>query len=139
MYASAYYKYFEDRFINILHTHDCMNSWGLSTSIDLYGCNPELIRDPIVVRDFMAKLVKVIDMVPYGPCIVERFGTGNKEGLSAVQLIETSCITAHFAEDSNSAYIDVFSCKDYLPDEAAMFAADFFDAADCIYVPLVRE
>lgn len=123
----------------MLCTSSCMNSWGLSTAIDLYGCNPKLIRDPDTIRDFMSRLVKVIDMVPYGPCIVERFGTGTKEGYSAVQLIETSCITAHFAEDSNSAYIDVFSCKDYIPEEAATFAADFFDAADCLCVPLVRE
>jgi len=116
-----------------------MNSWGLSTSIDLYQCNPERIRDPEQIRIFILGLCEVIDMIPYGDTIIERFGTGTKEGYSAVQLIETSCITAHFAEDTNTAYLDVFSCKDYDPEVAALYSAEFFDAKDTEYVPLVRR
>lgn len=116
-----------------------MNSWGLSTSIDLYQCNADRIRDHEAIRRFMLELCQVIDMIPYGNTIVERFGTGDKEGYSAVQLIETSCITAHFAEDTNTAYIDVFSCKEYDPEVAALYCAEFFDAQDTEYVPLVRR
>ena len=32
-----------------------------------------------------------------------------------VQLIETSLISGHFANDTNSAYLDIFSCKGYDP------------------------
>lgn len=116
-----------------------MNSWGLSTAVDLIGCNPETIRDPEAIGRYIRELVQVIDMVPYGPCIVERFGHDDKEGYSAVQLIETSCITAHFAEDTNKAYIDIFSCKEYDPEVAALFSMEFFEAIDCEYTPMVRK
>jgi len=47
-------------------------------------------------------------------------------GYSVVQLIETSCVSGHFAEDSNSVYIDIFSCKFYEQDKAVEFTKDFF-------------
>ena len=50
-------------------------------------------------------------MVPYGKPKVVMFGTGNKKGYTLVQLIETSNITAHFVEEKNDMYLDVFSCK----------------------------
>jgi S-adenosylmethionine decarboxylase len=43
-----------------------------------------------------------------------------------VQLIETSLVSAHFAEDSNAVYLDIFSCKWYDADAAAAFATEFF-------------
>jgi S-adenosylmethionine/arginine decarboxylase-like enzyme len=44
------------------------------------------------------------------------------------QLIETSLVSAHFADNSKAIYLDVFSCAPYDPDEAAAFAAHFFKA-----------
>ncbi len=43
-----------------------------------------------------------------------------------VQLIETSLISAHFANLTNTTYLDVFSCKPYDPDVVAQFARDYF-------------
>ena len=54
-----------------------------------------------------------IEMVPYGQPWVQRFGEGNKAGYTLVQLIETSNIVAHFCDETNDAYIDVFSCKEF--------------------------
>lgn len=44
------------------------------------------------------------------------------------QLIETSPVSGHLAEESDSAYIDIFSCKGYPPYRAAAFCRDFFGA-----------
>jgi S-adenosylmethionine/arginine decarboxylase-like enzyme len=44
------------------------------------------------------------------------------------QLIETSLISAHFANQSNTTYLDVFSCKAYDPEVVAQFAKQFFKA-----------
>ncbi len=44
------------------------------------------------------------------------------------QLIETSLVSAHFANLTNTTYLDVFSCKDYDPEKAASFAKNFFGA-----------
>jgi len=116
-----------------------MNSWGLSTSIDLYGCDPIKIRDKDMLYNWVIQLCELIDMKRFGEPTIVHFGHDGKEGYSVIQLIETSCITAHFAEDTNAAYIDVFSCKDYIPETVATFCADYFDADDVICVPLVRE
>ena len=104
-------------------------AWGLSSSIDCYNCDPLLIRDSIAVKRFTAELIELIDMKAYGPCHVVHFGEDEKvAGLSMFQLIETSCISAHFANKSNAAYIDIFSCKTFNPEIAAKFCQKFFMA-----------
>jgi S-adenosylmethionine decarboxylase len=52
-------------------------------------------------------------MVPYGEPQVVMFGSGNKKGYTLVQLIETSNITAHFVEETDDLFLDVFSCKEF--------------------------
>jgi len=52
-------------------------------------------------------------MVPYGSPLIRHFGEGDKLGYTLVQLIETSSIVAHFCEETNDAYIDIFSCKPF--------------------------
>ena len=49
-------------------------------------------------------------------------------GYTLVQLIETSSITAHFSENTGSIYLNVFSCKEFDPDDAAMFCKKYFGA-----------
>jgi S-adenosylmethionine/arginine decarboxylase-like enzyme len=52
-------------------------------------------------------------MVAYGSPQIVHFGSDGKAGYTLVQLIETSNICAHFVEENNSMYLDVFSCKDF--------------------------
>lgn len=104
-------------------------AWGLSSSIDCYDCDPLLIRDITAVKQFTKELIALIKMKAYGPCHVVHFGEDEKvAGLSMFQLIETSCISAHFANKSNAAYIDIFSCKTFDPEIAAKFCQKFFMA-----------
>ena len=104
--------------------------WGISLSIDLYQCNPETIRDANAIKDFVNELIEVIDMKAFGLCHVVHFGKDERvAGYSMFQLIETSCISGHFANQSNNAYIDVFSCKPFSAEDAAAFCQEFFEAA----------
>ena len=65
-------------------------------------------------------------MVGYGPPRVVMFGTGSKKGYTLVQLIETSNITAHFVEEFNDIYLDIFSCKPFqVADALAVFRSYF--------------
>jgi S-adenosylmethionine decarboxylase len=41
------------------------------------------------------------------------FGSGDKAGYTLVQLIETSNICAHFVDEDDTMYLDVFSCKPF--------------------------
>lgn len=76
---------------------------------------PKTIRSKENIRIFTKTLVKDINMVAYGEPQIVMFGTGNKKGYTLVQLIETSNICAHFVEESNDMYLDVFSCKTFDP------------------------
>jgi hypothetical protein len=43
-----------------------------------------------------------------------------------VQLIETSLISAHFANLTHTVYLDVFSCKTYDPEVVRQFSQTSF-------------
>ena len=55
------------------------------------------------------------------------------------QLIETSLISAHFANQSNTTYLDVFSCKAYDPKTVVEFAKSFFKAKKVKRHTVLRE
>ena len=101
-------------------------SWGYHLIVNAAGCDPEAIRSKDVIQRFSEELVKRIDMVAYGKPQIVRFGTSVQKGYTLVQLIETSCISAHFSEDTNEVYLDVFSCKTFRKKDALdVFAAYF--------------
>lgn len=107
------------------------NTWGLSTSIDLYGCNPETIREARAIKRYIDELCELIEMKQFGETQIVNFGEDEKvAGFSMVQLIETSLISGHFANKTNNAYIDIFSCKYYEPSVAVEFTKKFFEAKE---------
>jgi S-adenosylmethionine decarboxylase len=104
--------------------------WGMLTSVDLYDCNPDTIRDADKIKQYVAELCRLIDMKRFGECQVVHFGEEERvAGYSMIQLIETSLISGHFANLTNSAYIDIFSCKAYDPDTVVEFSRAFFRAS----------
>lgn len=104
--------------------------WGLLTSIDAKNCDSSLIRSADAIKDYVIKLCNLIQMKRFQDTIVVNFGEDEKvAGYSMVQLIETSLISGHFANLTDSAYIDVFSCKLYDPHQAAEFTKNYFNAA----------
>lgn len=82
------------------------------------------------IKNFSNQLVKEIDMVPYGDPQIVNFGTGDKQGYTLVQLIETSNICAHFANELNAVFLDVFSCKEFDKDVVIRLVGEYFDAGD---------
>jgi S-adenosylmethionine decarboxylase len=105
--------------------------WGLSASIDLYKCDGSIIRDGEKIKEFVKELCSKLGLKRFGETVVVNFGGNEKvEGFSMTQLIDTSLISGHFANKTNNAYIDVFSCKLFDPKEAAEFSKEFFKAED---------
>jgi len=107
--------------------------------LDAAGCSPKMIGSQTVVTSFAKTLVKRIEMVPFGEPQVVMFGSGNKKGYTLVQLIETSNICAHFVEENNSMYLDVFSCKNFDPAVVKETVYEFFDAQKFNIKVLVRQ
>ena len=114
-------------------------SWGYHLLINAAGCNPEAIRSKETIQKFSEELVKGIDMVAYGAPHIVRFGTSVQKGYTLVQLIETSNITAHFSEDSNEVYLDVFSCKPFQQKDAIAIFKQFFHPVKMTKEFLVRQ
>jgi S-adenosylmethionine/arginine decarboxylase-like enzyme len=103
-------------------------AWGLSTSVDLQDCHPETIQDRKHIEAYVIALCELIGMKRYGECQIVHFGEGRVAGYSMIQLIETSLISGHFANDTNRAYLDIFSCKGYDPKIVEAFSKKFFGA-----------
>lgn len=115
-------------------------SWGLYTSVDLKGCDPASIRDPEKIRRFIIELCDLIDMHRFGEPQIIHFGPNERvAGFSMTQLIETSLVSGHFANETNAAYLDIFSCKEYEPSKAAEFCRNFFEAQSATYRVLFRD
>lgn len=106
--------------------------WGIASSFDLYDCTPETIRDAEAIKKFVVELCDLIEMKRFGDTVVVHFGEDEKvAGFSMTQLIETSLISAHFANLTNAVYLDVFSCKPYDPAVVEEFALRFFGGSRC--------
>lgn len=107
--------------------------WGIASSIDIYDCNHEKIRDAEYIKRFVKDLCDLIEMKRFGETQVVHFGEDEKvAGFSMVQLIETSLISAHFANLTNTTYLDVFSCKPYDPEVVKNFAQGYFGGRDSL-------
>lgn len=113
--------------------------WGKLGVINLYKCNPHKIRSKREIKKFMKQLCIEINMIVHGPCIVERFGEGSLEGISAMQLIETSSIAVHCDEIENRTFLDIFSCRDFDVKKAKEFSKKFFEASKATALEIIRK
>jgi S-adenosylmethionine/arginine decarboxylase-like enzyme len=101
----------------------------MECQIDLKNCNPLYIRDAEYIRNFVVKLCDLIGMKRYGETQIVNFGQDPRvSGYSMTQLIETSLVSAHFAEQTNAIYLNIFSCKEFSPRKAAEFCKKKFRA-----------
>lgn len=89
--------------------------WGYHLTLDCHDCDRESIKSIDGVKEFIKELMKRIDMKPIGETRVEYTAAEfpDKAGLTAVQIIVTSTIVAHFIDSTGDLYLDVFSCKQF--------------------------
>lgn len=116
---------------NTLEKEETQEYWGISANIDLYNCDLALMQNEDAIREFVRLLCDRIKMRRYGETQVVFFGDEPRvQGFSMMQLIETSLVSAHFADASRTIYLDVFSCAPYEPEDAAKFTAEYFKASE---------
>lgn len=109
--------------------------WGTEVSIDLKDCIPDAIRDDGSIIQFVLDLCELIKVKPHGKCMLVRFGASPRvAGYSMVQLIDASLISGHFVEETNAAYLNVFSCRSFDPWTVVAFARDWFGAKSLHYI-----
>lgn len=112
--------------------HEGKRYYGKHMLVHLTECN-EAILEMDSVKEFITNLVESIDMVAFGECHCHRFGEGEEVGLSAVQMIYTSNITLHTNDLHREAYLDVFSCKDYLEEDVIKSVKNVFNPKSVDY------
>lgn len=95
-------------------------------AIDLHDCDRALLSDPDNIRRFVPAVIEGVGMQPHGPLAVDRFGDGELEGWSALQFLETSSITLHADEVFARCFVDIFSCRPFIPELAAEIAVEHF-------------
>ena len=108
--------------------------WGMLAAIDLHGCDAGRLADPDCIRRFVPAVIDAIGMRAHGPLRLDRFGTDELEGWSAMQFIETSSITIHADEVWARCFVDVFSCCAFDPDAAAAIATAHFGGTATVTV-----
>jgi S-adenosylmethionine/arginine decarboxylase-like enzyme len=114
--------------------------WGWHLVLNLYECDPSRIKSAQVIRQFVIDLCEHIQMRRFGEPTIVNFGDDPRvAGYSLVQLIETSNICAHFADESCAVYIDIFSCKRFDPESAATFCIETFKASKAAGTFLSRD
>ena len=120
-------------------THKVKKSWGYHLIINAGGCDAEALRSKETIAEFSKILVKEIDMIAFGPPRIVMFGTGNKKGYTLVQLISTSNIVAHFVEETNDIYLDIFSCKQFNQTVALEVFKKYFNPKNIYHTFLKRQ
>jgi S-adenosylmethionine decarboxylase len=109
---------------------EASKAWGLQASVDVYNCDPDIIRNADAIKQYVSELCSKLNIKRCGDTTIVHFGNNSQvEGFTMTQLIETSLISGHFANTSNNAYIDVFSCTYFEPREVAEFSIDFLKGA----------
>jgi S-adenosylmethionine decarboxylase len=91
------------------------NYWGYHLILDCHACDVPSIQSKENVYNWITGLVRAIDMEPIGEPHIEYTAAEfpDKAGFTAIQVIVTSSIVAHFVDSTGDVYIDVFSCKPF--------------------------
>lgn len=118
-----------------------MEYWGYHLILDVGGCDSSLMSNRQNVYDWITNLVKDIDMEPVGEPSIEFTAAHDigKAGFTAVQIIVTSSIVAHFIDATGQIYIDVFSCKKFDIDTIKKSITDRFAATSMREFFLTRQ
>lgn len=112
--------------------------YGSELILDLHDCNPATFtRDHL--EKYFTELCDLIDMTKCEVHFWDDVGVPEEEqqtephtkGTSAVCFILTSTIVVHTLDLLKAVYVNIFSCKDFDPEVAAKFTAEWFEAGSC--------
>lgn len=91
---------------------------------------------------FIDELLTTIEMVKIGGLNLNWCDTNDpaKSGISMYQLLQDSNVSAHFCpNDRNSAYLDLFSCKQFDPNEVKAIFKKYFNPQKIHMTTIARQ
>src|SRR5215469_15783022 len=101
------------------------DSWGFHLLMDMSECN-ENIDSIEAVEKFFVDIIAELKVKPLSDIMIKKVFGEQGRGISAVQMITTSSLTFHSDDDKRSVYLDLFSCKNFDPQQAVNFACKVF-------------
>lgn len=110
--------------------------WGTFIS------NPELLRDPGRIHDFLKATVSIIEMTALGyhvydvPTSVKSMGkivSNDEGGITGIAVISTSHIAIHTWPEESAARFDVDSCRTFDSKDVVDTIKKFFESSDILY------
>ena len=110
-----------------------MESYGKELIIDLHNCDASTFSRKSI-KQYFTELCDLIDMErcklswwdDHGVPKDEQQTDPRLKGTTAVQFILTSNIVIHTLDLLGTAYINIFSCKEFNADTAMNFTAEWF-------------
>ena len=111
--------------------------YGHELILDLHGCDASTFNRESIQK-FFTLLCDKIEMTACELYFWDDVGLPPEEcqtaphakGTSAVQFILTSSMVIHTLDLLDAVYLNIFSCKEFDPDEATKFAVEWFRAKD---------
>ena len=96
--------------------------------IDGYGSDPAKMQDVDLIYDILDRYPARIGMVKISPPYVSKYVGSKPEdwGVSGFVLIAESHISIHTFPERSYINIDVFSCKDFDPEQAIRDFTEYF-------------
>ena len=100
------------------------SEYGRELTIDLSRCDYETLISRENLVKFIRKLCNEIGMKPFGEPLAPDFGHAKfrTAGLSVVQLIETSNLSAHLSPHLLKACLNIFTCSTLDAERAIRFS-----------------
>jgi S-adenosylmethionine/arginine decarboxylase-like enzyme len=104
---------------------NAMNLWGYHLVVNCSGCSN--VTDGEHIKSFVENVIREIKMIPHGNVHMYYMDDqGDNNGWSFVQMIKTSNISGHFVDSNGSAFIDIFSCKEFNQEDALNIINEYF-------------
>ena len=109
------------------------NIYGKELILDLHDCDPNTFNRKVIKKYF----IELCDLIKMERCKLswwDDHGLPPEEcqtephlkGTTAVQFIMTSNIVIHTLDLMGAVYVNIFSCKEFDPEVAAAFTANWF-------------
>ena len=125
---------------------DADSSYGKELILDLHDCDTIKFNRHSIEK-FCSELCKLIDMECCDLHFWDDIGVPEEErqthpktkGTSAVQFILTSTIVIHTLDLMGTVYVNIFSCKEFDPDQAAKFTAKWFASMEWTAHVVIRR
>jgi S-adenosylmethionine decarboxylase len=105
-------------------------TYGLHLTLRIAAIEDRVaLGDPALVDDFLRSLVDRVGMtILAGPLVATEHGARERAGVSGVVILQESHAAVHTYPALGEAFVDLFSCRRFLPTVVLAVLAQYFGA-----------